>query len=327
MCLLRRKLVCIALSSEFFNVDMGSQLCGYKSKDFKMRAYFLTCFSDSRTAVMFTQILAPVVRCTDITRVCLDTLHVRCTSSRVFLKFMRSCFFLHLFLCRAKTVAKEQSSAITTRDGMVVVSFFLPVTVTKVRHCKRPPYTRNRFSSMRRVQVGYGCSGPNGSALLFPRGNPCTTMFVTSLRALCTDGRTDVLAVVSIIQIRVKLILAHAAISLRRRTNVFSFASPVANASLLDGLSALIRRVMTGNGWRNGTTKAFSACTPPRQTCASLAWGLYAMREALSPRRRKPWRKRCCRSLVCRCFWTRRWRQSFTATSARCVGTASFRGL
>lgn len=45
------------------------------------------------------------------------------------------CFFL-LFL-RAKTVAKEKSSAITTRDGVVVVSFFLPVLISKVRKSRR----------------------------------------------------------------------------------------------------------------------------------------------------------------------------------------------
>lgn len=53
------------------------------------------------------------------------------------------CCVLHLFVvsvmfsragseCRAKTVAKEKSSAITTRDGVVVVSFFLPVLISKV---------------------------------------------------------------------------------------------------------------------------------------------------------------------------------------------------
>lgn len=37
---------------------------------------------------------------------------------------------------RAKTKAKQQASMITKRDGMVVVSYFLPVIVSKVNNGK-----------------------------------------------------------------------------------------------------------------------------------------------------------------------------------------------
>lgn len=44
---------------------------------------------------------------------------------------------------RAKTKAKEQSTAITKRDGLIVVSFFLPVIVNKVSRACSPGVQRS----------------------------------------------------------------------------------------------------------------------------------------------------------------------------------------